>query len=148
MPAKSCVFRFPAQSSFHTLKLFPAHSLTDPGKLAGSGHQPQVSWGPSHSRVGQDWQGRREKQTERITLQTPAAPWTGAPALNVDSRWPEVLLRGNKIIGQLASGQKKTRSVDWETFYRDSVVRRRAAVLCHAEEGTGLPSECGSGWRV
>lgn len=29
-------------------------------------------------------------------------------------------------------------------FTRDSVVRRRAAVLCHAERGPGLPS----GWRV
>lgn len=51
---------------------------------------------------------------------------------------------GNKIIEQLASGKRRPEMWIGRLFTRDSAVRRRAAALCHAERGPGLPS----GWRV
>lgn len=66
--------------------------------------------------AGQGRAGKAKKQTDTTNPRTPVAPRTQAPAPNVDSGRPDVLLRGNKIIGQLASGQRKARSVDWGPF--------------------------------
>lgn len=46
---------------------------------------------------------------------------------------------GNKIIGQLASGQKKNTNVDWDTFYQGLITQ---------QEGEQRPLSCRAGMQA
>lgn len=56
---------------------------------------------------------------------------------------------GNKIIGQLASGQKKNTNVDWDTFYQGLISQQEGGRgLCDTELGMRAQRMCVSGRTV